>query len=465
MRDKFFCIILAIAFFMKSLPHSPIMKAPLFLIKSLLIFIFFNHFDLHAHQISPPFIASHPFEAPQDQDLAKNLIQPLMFNTLEQIRSAGLESAELSQSPWSGWYWPLSEGGLAYRYADPDFPSTAGWTSILNYLKTHQGQGPISRLSPAEKYDLLVGDQNFSLTQAMLQLSEDHSSQGSIDSWMGFCTGWALSSIMLPRPTHSVTLLAADGRTEIEFLPSDIKALGSLLWTTGSSPALVVGTTCEENPVQRDLITGRPLHSFCRDTNPATFHLAMTHILGLNRRSFLIDSDSGFQIWNQPVSSYKTSFFNPITGNAGSIELSKVSLANYTKDPFHSVRAPETAFLIGVETHLTFIYETRPSSEKTDSETWDEKRHPIYRYELELDSSGKIIGGEWLTRLHPDVMWTPITSSIPSTSGDSLIDPKETWELKQSLPDSWLKAAKKSQIYMQPLSAITYRIFDWSSKP
>ena len=414
--------------------------------------------------LSPVFSFQSPFEAPQPEDLPQNLLPSLSFLTLEQLREAGLESAKLNQSPWSGWYWPLQEGGLAYRYADPSFPHGSPWSTIFQYLKSHLGADAPSRFSPAEKYDRLLGDHSYSLTQAMLQLAEDHSSEGSIDGWMGYCTGWALASLMLPRPTHSVTLRAFDDQSEIEFLPSDIKALGSLLWATGSSPAQVVGTLCEESPVQRDPITGRPLHVACRDTNASTFHLVMTHLIGLYHRSFLMDSDSGYQIWNQPILNYSYSYFNPITSAAGPLESSKVPLREYKKDPFHDSRAPGTVSVIGIETHLTFIYETRPNAEKTDSELSDEQRHPLYRYELELDAQGKIMGGEWLTRLHPDLLWAPLPFTTPSTLGDPLVSPQEDWTPGHPLPPSWIQAAKKSQTQMQPLSILIQRLFEWSTQ-
>lgn len=401
-------------------------------------------------------------EVPAPNDIAKNLVDVLKYETLEELKEAGLEKAQLSSQPWSGWYWPLYEGGLAYRYADPEFPLGSDWSKIGDYLFNHIGIYPVDHLSPAEKYDLLLGDHDFTLTRAMLRTADDHSVNGTVDAWMGFCGGWANAAMMMPRPLHSVTVTGADGKTRIDFRPSDIKALGTLLWANGTSPARVVGTICEESPVSRDPSTARPIHDTCRDTNPATFHLAITHQIGVSQRSLLMDSDSGYQVWNQPISSYSYSYFNPISGQANSFENARILRSEFVSDPYKNFRSPQTKYIIGVETQLTFIYENRPSNLTTDSPEYDEKRFPLYKYDLELDSTGRIIGGEWYTRLHPDVLWITPVNTVPITQGDPIVLPQEKWNPEQGLPPSWEKAAQVSIGKMQPLAAIVEQLFEWS---
>jgi len=408
--------------------------------------------------------ALQALEAPAPNDIARNLVDELKYETLDALKEAGLEKAQLFSEPWSGWYWPLYEGGLAYRYADPAFPIGSNWTTIGDYLFNHIGTSPVHHLSPAEKYDLLLDDHDFTLTRTMLQTAEDHSINGTVDAWIGFCGGWANAAMMLPRPLHSVTVTGVDGKTQIEFRPSDIKALGTLLWANSASPARVAGTICEESPVSRDPSTARPLHNTCRDTNPATFHLAITHQIGVSQRSLLMDSDSGYQVWNQPISSYSYSYFNPITGQATSLENARILWNEFTSDPYKNFRALQTKYIVGVETKLTFIYENRPSSLATDSPEYDERRFPVYKYDLELDNTGRIIGGEWYTRLHPDVLWITPVNTIPATQGDSLVIREEKWNPEQVLPPSWKKAAKISLERVQPLAAIVEQLFKWSTR-
>lgn len=429
-------------------------------------FISYTFFELFFLSVlflySPSSYSLQTFEAPTPNDIAKNLVDEWKYETLDELKIAGLEESQLHAQPWSGWYWPLNQGGLAYRYADPNFPLSNEWNQIHDYFLNHIGNSTIDHLSPAEKYDLLLNDHNFSLTRAMLRTADDHSVNGTVEAWMGFCGGWANASMMMPRPSHSITVTGADGVTRIEFRPSDIKALGTLLWSNGIAPARVVGTICEESPVSRDSSTARPLHTHCRDTNPATFHLAITHQIGLSHRSLLMDSDSGYQVWNQPISNYSYSYFNPLTGQAASLENARILRDDYLNDPYKNFRTPQTHFIIGIETQVTFIYENRPSLLLTDSPEYDEKRFPVYKYDLELDSSGRIIGGEWYSRLHPDVLWVTPLNTVPTTQGDPLVLPDEKWNPELALPPSWQKAARVSVDKMQPLPAIVNQLFEWS---
>jgi hypothetical protein len=407
---------------------------------------------------------------PGSDDLARNLVDRLEFQTLGAMRAAGLEKAELRDRPWSGWYWPLNEGGLAARYADPELPTGASWPALSAYLWSVVGRGPVERLSPAEKYDLLLGDPGFGLTRAMLRQSDDSAIDGKIEAWLGYCTGWANAAMLLPRPVRSVTVLAADGNTRIELRPSDIKALGSLLWANASYPARLVGNLCVESPVRRDPVTGRPLDPRCRDTNPATFHLVLVNQIGAAGKSFLIDSDSGYQVWNQPVSSYRYAYFNPATGAPGTLEDSLVAVGGREaeeqgrwSDPWAAFRAPGTRYLIGVETHLTFIYEKRPSLASIDDPASDEQRFPIYRYDLEIAADGKILGGEWHSRLHPDLLWFVPSGARPKTLGDKLVVPTERWSPGGTLPPSWIAAANSSKRAAQPLTVLVEKLFEWSA--
>lgn len=401
---------------------------------------------------------------PDSSNRADQIVDPIKYITLEGMQVAGLEKAELASPPWSGWYFPLNEGGLANRYADPNFPQTGPWSTFEAYILKTLGQGPLENLSPSEKYDYLLGDSQFTLTRKMIETASTHQTHGTIEGWMGYCTGWANAAMMLPRPIHSVKVLGRDGQKPLLFRPSDIKALGALLWANGTFPTKLVGTQCQESPVKRDPLNDRPFDSSCRDVHPATWHLVTVNQLGANHRSFLIDSDPGFQIWNQPVSSYSYTYFHPITGKTGSLQTSKILLSEFQKDLFAPYRAPQTRFVVGIEMTLTFIYEKRPDLKDTDSRDTDVVRTPIYKYDLELDETGKIIGGEWWSRIHPDVLWVSLAGSIPSTVGDTQLQgDSSSWVSGQPLPESWVRAAIQSETCSQPLTRIVYQLFNMSS--
>jgi hypothetical protein len=410
-------------------------------------------------------LAGVAFEPPGPGDQPRNLLDAIRVRTLEQMRQTGLEEVSLRLKPWSGWFFPLNEGGLAARYADPDFPKEgSSWEVIRKYLLDNLGKGPIDELSPIEKYDLLLGDSNFSMTRKMIRIISSHvEADGHIEPWKGYCTGWAAASIMLPRPRQEVVALSVDGMTRVRFFPSDLKALAALLWSTGIFPTRYVGSLCQQSPIQRDPTNDRPLDSRCRDTSPATWHLALTNQVGLAERSILFDSDPGFQIWNQPVSSYRYRTFHPETGAFGPIESSRVELSSFRQDRFAGLRAPGTRWIIGVEMEVEFVYEKRPDLGSIDNPETDQFRRPIYRYDLELDSTGTIIGGEWWTRLHPDVIWSPLPRSTPTTVGDDLLrsDPG-SWSLGSALPEKWADAARQSVTTFQPLGKIVNQLVQWA---
>jgi len=402
---------------------------------------------------------------PDSSNRPDQIVDPIKYVTLERMRSAGLEKAELMTPPWSGWYFPLNEGGLAYRYADPNYPQTGPWSVFETYILKTLGQLPVQMLSPSEKYDLLLADSQFNLTRKMIETASTHQNNGTIEGWMGYCTGWANAAMMLSRPSRSVKVLSRDGRNEILFRPSDIKALGALLWANGSFATRMVGTQCQESPVKRDPQNDRALDEACRDVHPASWHLVVVNQLGVSHRSFLIDSDPGFQIWNQPVSSYSYTYFHPVTGKVGSLEQTQIALKDFKNDLFAKYRAPQARFVVGVEMTLTFIYEKRPDLSDTDSKDTDVIRTPIYKYDLELDSSGKIIGGEWWSRIHPDVLWVSLPGTVPSTVGDAQLqgDPS-VWLIEKPLPETWARAASRGEVYAQPLARIVNQLFTWSKR-
>jgi hypothetical protein len=406
--------------------------------------------------------------APEQGIIAQHLVEDFRYDSLAQMEAKGLTQAQVKEEPWSGWYWPLATGGLAFRYADANFPKKEAWDSVQAHIEQRLGQGPVSELSPSEKYDLLIGDFQFTLTRSMIKSASHQAVKGTIEPWIGYCTGLAVASVSLPRPRNSVHLLARDGSTMIEFRPDDIKALGSLLWSKGLYPFRVAGKTCSEEPVQRDPANDRPLDKSCRETNPATLHLTLVNQIGLSGRSPIIDADPGYQIWNHAVKSYSYRYFNPLTqAKADRLSEAQIPIENLVNDPFRETRAPGTRWVVGVEMEVKFLYVREPDALDHDSPDRDLLRKPEYRYELELDTHGKIIGGEWLTRLRPDVIWVVEKGVQPNTSGDQILlrlpNGKPEWNSQDPLPAQWADAARVGAARSQPLRHIVERLFELSA--
>ena len=387
-------------------------------------------------------------------DRAEDLVDnpDAMVKTLEDMEKKKLTSATLEVSPWSDTYWPLYQGTTAYRYNDPDAQKTESWKVNFDYFDKEKDKfTDTDILSPAEKYDLLIGDKNHTLAQKQWEEGgQYYTPQKEVETWMGICHGWAPASFMIDRPTDWVKdVVAADGKTKINFYPSDIKALGTLLWAEAAPRSKFVGGRCDDkNPAKTDF--GRVISDDCFDTNPKTWHLAVVNQLGVAKRSFVLDATFDYEVWNQPAYSYSYTYFNPATGKAVSkLSDAKAELASY-KDKFKDFRKPTAVSVVGISMDFVYIAETEPSDAKKDSASRDRHTRVRYMYDLELDADGNIVGGEWYSNGHPDFLWLPEKGSHAESIGDRRAT--GTWDpTKEAFPKAWSDDAIRGSAYKQPL--------------
>jgi hypothetical protein len=400
-----------------------------------------------------------------DNDRAENLVDngATLLRSAEQMESAGLLVAQLPESPWSSSYWPTAQGTLGARYADPSFPKSSSWNKNKKYVGRPENDfisifnaadaSSIDNLSPSEKYDLLVGDSAGTLTHAMWdEGAQVQSKYGKVADWLGICDGWAPASFSVPRPRQSIQMLAADGRTQLTFYPSDIKGLASLLWAKQLGQVRMVGVRCGEKKPPKDS-NGRVISSECFDTNPGTWHLAVVNQIGVSRRGMVIDATYDFEVWNQPVAGYSYTYFNPQTHkNVSAIRNAMVRIEDFTSDKFSSYRSKDARSVVGVAMDLTYVEETDPSHDPSDSADRDKLQTVRYMYDLELNENGEIIGGEWYHNAHPDFLWTGPPTAWPLTAGDQLI--QENWDGQGTIPQSWRTAAVAVSRTGSPLARV-----------
>lgn len=433
-----------------------------------------GHFTLHRDTIRKSFSTvvdgvyisledCIPGKAPIEAgDRPENLVESLRFVDLGAMDKAGLRETALAASsqPWSDDYWAIYLGCLGKRYADPEFPGSSNWIENRDYIRQHPAQkiwsgggAAIDLLSPAEKYDLLVGDDAGTLTSAMWSEGESYyNANGEVESWMGICHGWAPASFMMPRPKTPVTVTAANG-TQLMFYPADIKALASLLWASANTVTKFIGGRCNDKHPATDA-NGRVISAKAFDTNPGTWHLVIVNQLGAARRSLVMDATYDYEVWNQPVAGYQYRYFNPQTMKlVKTLGDATVARNQYTRDRFKKYRSRDAASYVGVIMQVRYMVETDPAQRDSDGPSADAVNTAIYKYDLELNNEGRIIGGEWFTgKCHPDFLWTP----PPNARAISPAEPMATgtWDAGQALPQSWRSAGVSAASGGMPLAKI-----------
>jgi hypothetical protein len=356
------------------------------------------------------------------------------------------DSGNVTETPWSGYYWPIRYGVGAVRYSKVqrvnsqyDFrkdgnkiiktPKTYN-NSISYYKQPDEFNKTFRRYhnyshyisiwySAAEKYDFYVGDYNFTLTNMLKSAGQDiiWDEKGDVPLWMGICHGWSVASYMEKRPNKTITLLAADNTTYVQFLPDDIKALSSIYWAEANYKSNFAGWSCKyknKTELNFDPATGLILDYRCFGVSPATFHTAMANWVGINKTSLIFDpmADDN-EIWNHPVMGYNVTYFNPLTNNTRPFQdavvtrdeaklfASRNKFINFTLANITNA----TEYLVGAKMQVDYLYETSPNH---DNYTYKDFNTSVnYHYVLELDKDLRMIGGEWLYNRHPNYVFGP----------------------------------------------------------
>ncbi|MGZ3693608.1 MAG: hypothetical protein ACXWQO_05420, partial [Bdellovibrionota bacterium] len=379
----------------------------------------------------------------------------------------GLMNTAAKVKPWADSYWPTYRGQIAYRYADPGIPKSKIWSDQYSYAQGYPasaiiGSGDLNRinqLSPAEKYDFVMGDSSFSLTQFAWAQGRKHTEEeGGVATWQGICHGWAGASHMgVPFIAKPTTVTAPNG-TPVTFYPQDIKALQSMLWANGSAPTRFVSGRCTVSKPAKNA-HGRIVDPNCFDTNPATWHMAVVNQLGRNQRSFVFDGTYDAEVWNFPLVSAKYHYFNPQSfAQSDSLSDSQIPIGSFNLDRFHEFRSPDARSIVGIFMDVTYTIEIEPGV----SRVFDAPTKTVrYIYDLELDAANTIIGGEWYSNAHPDFIWTFTKGAQAVAQGEGSIA-NDAWTNTSPPPASWLPFAIKASSHGVPLSTFVRKLVDAS---
>lgn len=92
---------------------------------------------------------------------------------------------------WSSSYWPSRKAGIANRWNSPN-QETFKYSSPSREQVAKMSIDQLKTLSPAEKYDLLLGDYSYPTKQMAWG-----SSSPRAKDWAGICHGWAPAAMLL----------------------------------------------------------------------------------------------------------------------------------------------------------------------------------------------------------------------------------------------------------------------------
>ena len=210
-----------------------------------------------------------------------------------------------NQRPWSFTFIPSWFGGIAGRWQNNpiflimrtilgfDYPTRSESINLLHWASRgdEKSKKLLFELSPTEKYDLAMGDYFFNSSKEEAK-TRGHNKGFPMSFWDGMCNGVATMSAMFEDPFRKVSIISPDG-FEVIFHPNDIKALMSKA-AINFTHTYMRGTPCQNTQGNLDSVS-------CRDLNPGLFVIALINKIGIDKKSFIIDTSSFHKVHNDPV--------------------------------------------------------------------------------------------------------------------------------------------------------------------
>lgn len=333
--------------------------------------------------------------APWDSDNdPKNFDANFNYKLAELPTAADLP---LAKTPWSSSYWPRMKGGINYRWNTPN-PIGYKLNSPSRVVVQSMSIEQLSKLSPAEKFDLAQGFYHYPLSTRV-----EAQSKPTAKDFEGLCDGWTASAIQFAEPAP-VEIKNPDGII-IPFGSSDVKALMSydvsINAKKGVMASVFIGNYCS-SPWGMKLGT-----SNCTDINPGAFHVVLANQIGIKKESFAVDIDPKVETWNQPVYGFEFEVKEKISVEGASSAYVVHAKLKYAQDD-----------LEGEEYNQIFNWNPVVGTKDYKAGVME------LDYILELDYAGRIIGGSWLGNSktkHPDLFWKP-TKKIQWTEGFKFLE-------------------------------------------
>jgi len=161
--------------------------------------------------------------------------------------AVALQSAKADAIPWSGYWWPMNDGGLS------------------------TGIGYRGTPSPLMKYELL--HKGF-FSGELLSWYNDRNYKPDGPPWWGLCASWAQASVF----------------EHYEFFPS---SENNIIFRVGDKKGLVT------------LVHDTDLFERGYGENPEVFHYWLLHYIGDEKKAFVADLDAGEEVWSYPIYQYE----------------------------------------------------------------------------------------------------------------------------------------------------------------
>jgi hypothetical protein len=290
------------------------------------------------------------------------------FNKYENDFDSLPKKGKVRKMPWTDSYWPTYQGGISYRWL----------TGEVFYNKLGYSPRGSEYLSPAEKFDIYLGREDFPITNYERRRTRVLTNR-DIPKWEGLCHNWAPASFLFEEP-GPLKVKGKSGDT-VHFGASDLKALLILNFEINRMPRTkFLGSRCNLKKEDRGFDSAEE----CKDTNAGAFHIVLANLVGNDRSSFVIDKTRDQEVWNQPVAAYQT----------------KV-LKKHRRASRYAAKGAKKE--VEVETVVYWVGEIEPKWNAVGTSL----QKSVYRYVLELDRKGRILGGRWLSWERPDFIWLP----------------------------------------------------------